>query len=78
MISTKMPPELFLLSQHSLDKLLVVRSGHGDLVEYHRRSHYFGADLSCDCGANKAPDHPFHYEDRDAMNQDQDALEKEV
>ncbi|POS81939.1 hypothetical protein EPUL_005681, partial [Erysiphe pulchra] len=59
-INTKMPAELFLLPQNSLGKLLAARSGHGDFAEYHRRFHYDDAELNCDFGSDKAPEHPFY------------------
>ncbi|POS84329.1 hypothetical protein EPUL_003777, partial [Erysiphe pulchra] len=57
-MSTKMPPELFFLTRYSLGKLLAARNGHGDFADYHRRFHHGEAENSCDCGAEKSPDHP--------------------
>ena len=54
--TTRMPTELFL-SRPCLGRILAARSGHGDFAAYHERFHHDEAELFCQCGERKAPDH---------------------
>jgi ribonuclease HI len=54
------PAELEVLSREMLHRFLATRTGHGDFAWYHRRFNHGDAELRCECGAAKAPDHFVH------------------
>ena len=55
----KAPPEL-ALPRHTLQRLIAIRTGHGDFAWYHRKFHHKDAKLECGCGMEKTPDHIVH------------------
>ena len=56
---TKTPPELSL-PRHILQRLIAIRTTHGDFAWYHRKFHHEEAKLECGCGMDKTPDHIIH------------------
>jgi ribonuclease HI len=51
------PEELEVLTRPQLQRLLAIRTGHGDFAWYHRRYKHDEAELRCGCGRPKTPDH---------------------
>jgi ribonuclease HI len=58
--SVSCPTELEVLNRPTLHRFLATRTGHGDYAWYHRRFNHTSAELRCECGAAKAPDHFIH------------------
>ena len=56
---TKAPSEL-TLPRHTLQRLLAIRSSHGDFAWYHKKFCHEDAKLQCSCGLDKTPDHMVH------------------
>ena len=56
---TKAPPEL-TLPRPTLQRLLAIRSSHGDFAWYHKKFCHEDAKLECSCGMDKTPDHMVH------------------
>ena len=56
---TKTPPEL-ALPRHILQRLIAIRTTHGDFAWYHRKFHHEEAKLECSCGKAKTPDYIVH------------------
>lgn len=50
-------PKELQLSRYTLGKLLACRSGHGDFEAYHIRFTHHDANMRCQCGLPKTPDH---------------------
>ena len=55
----KNSPKELQLPRAILGRLLAARSGHGDYAAYHTRFHHHDANISCQCGRDKAPEHFF-------------------
>ena len=53
---TKEPPELSL-PRTTLQRLMAIRSNHGDFAWYHRRFKHEDARLECSCGQPRNPLH---------------------
>ena len=56
---TKAPPEL-ALPRHILQRLIAIRTNHGDFAWYHKKFCHEDAKLECSCGMDKTPDHIVH------------------
>jgi len=48
------------LSRHILQRLIAIRTSHGDFTWYHKKFRHEEAKLQCSCGMDKTPDHIVH------------------
>lgn len=55
----KVLPELEL-PRNVLQRILAIRTGHGDFAWYHTKFKHKDAKLVCSCGSKKTPDHLVH------------------